>query len=104
MVRVPPCGVRRSGPQGHRIPSRCFQQPAASLNVAIMTEAEAAAQCVLCRRPEDRLHKLVLWLIKQRGTASERHGAALGIYPAWAVPRAKELLTAQRSPWDENGV
>jgi hypothetical protein len=74
------------------------------MNAKTMTEAEAAAQCALCRRPEDRLNKLTVWLIHQRGTPSERHGVALGLYPVWAVTRAKELLAAQRSPWDENGA
>jgi hypothetical protein len=70
------------------------------MNPETLTEGEAAAQCVLCRRPEDRLHKLTVWLIHQHGTASERHGATLGLYPAWAVARAETLLAAQRSPWD----
>ena len=49
--------------------------------------------------PEDveRLHKLAEELVKQEGTSSEKFGLRFGLYPLWAVEKARQLLQEQET-------
>jgi len=39
-----------------------------------------------------KIHELAEEIVRQEGTASERFGLKFGLYPLWAVEKAKELL------------
>lgn len=72
----------------------------ADTQIIKLTDEEAAKQCALVRNPGQRLHKLARWLVQQHGSDSERHGIGFGLFPQWAIERAKALLDKLSSPWD----
>ena len=43
----------------------------------------------------ERLHKLAEEIVKREGTGSERFGLRFGLYPLWAVEKARGLLKEQ---------
>ena len=55
--------------------------------------------------PEDveRLHKLAEELVKREGTSSERFGLKFGLYPLWAVEKARRLLKPEQGQDAELG-
>ncbi|GEM_PF-2932093 len=44
----------------------------------------------------ERLHKLVERIVREEGTSSERFGLRFGLYPLWAVEKARRLLELER--------
>ena len=44
----------------------------------------------------ERLHKLVERIVREEGTSSERFGLKFGLYPLWAVEKARRLLEQGR--------
>jgi len=45
----------------------------------------------------EEIHELAEEIVRQEGTASERFGLKFGLYPLWAVEKAKELLKESAS-------
>jgi len=45
----------------------------------------------------ERLHKLAEELVEQEGTSSEKFGLQFGLYPLWAVEKARRLLEQGRA-------
>ena len=45
----------------------------------------------------ERLHKLAEEIVKREGTSSERFGLRFGLYPRWAVEKARQLLKEQEA-------
>ena len=43
----------------------------------------------------ERLHELTEEIVKREGTSSERFGLQFGLYPLWAVEKARRLLKEQ---------
>ena len=43
----------------------------------------------------ERLHKRAEEIVKREGTSSERFGLRFGLYPLWAVEKARRLLKEQ---------
>ena len=43
----------------------------------------------------ERLHELAEEIVRKEGTSSERFGLRFGLYPLWAVEKARRLLKEQ---------
>ncbi len=44
----------------------------------------------------ERLHELVERIVREEGSSSERFGLRFGLYPLWAVEKARKLLELER--------